>query len=93
MTISFCLQTLSPTSPTPTLWIVAALVYALVVAACLVDIARHPRDLLLTRRRWPWVVITIAIVPTGFALYLLFGRLLPEDLLPPPPLATRTTNG
>src|SRR5262249_36775604 len=61
----------------------AMIVYAIIVVATLVDLLRRPRELLLLNRRWPWILIALAIVPAGFALYLLFGRLTPEDVLPP----------
>lgn len=63
--------------------LVSASVYAVLVVATLIDIVRHPRELLLLQQRWPWVLISLALVPAGFALYFLFGRLTPEDVLPP----------
>jgi hypothetical protein len=60
----------------------AALLYALIVLVSLWDIARRPRHLLLAHRKWLWMVITVVVVPAGFALYLLFGRIPPEDATP-----------
>jgi hypothetical protein len=67
---------------TPPVLTGAAVLYVLIVLAALWDIARRPRQLLLAQRRWLWMVITVIVVPAGFALYLLFGRIPPEDAAP-----------
>ena len=73
------LATAVPVPFTSPVVIVAAVLYVLVVLVSLWDIARRPRHLLLHEKKWLWMAITLIVVPAGFALYLLFGRIPPED--------------
>lgn len=53
----------------------------LVVAYCLVDVARTERPLLV--RKWQWALAILFLVPIGPVAYLMFEKLGPSPGGPP----------
>lgn len=60
----------------------AIIIGALLVAYCLVDIARTERPLLISK--WKWALAVLFFVPIGPVAYLLFEKLGPSPGGPPP---------